>query len=528
MSSLENVRVPPVASTAWRLVVTATGAYICIDIGPMLDRLSNEIIHSVLQNLATSPELIHNGDDLNYNHHRDNWATLAQLCKVSRQLRRLAEPFLYRNYAKPDSSLDPNKHFVFRKFLITVLERPELLQHVRSLYIGAWRYSPGSYRQYNADNAPRQDGHFPDELHDIYSKYVESSALSAGWRESLKAGEEVAEIALLMSLTANLEHIEFCMPDLHSRDLYAPQYFWPSLLVASGEWDPARHFQRLGSVMVHRRNLKLGYRAARRHYGFEIDAFLPFIGLPNLKVFRVENDTVGVHQKRPEDYPLNVEESHLTDLTLGISYIDPMKMIQILERCTKLEVFHCELQRPSPVPSPTFSWDIFREALDSSRGTLKELTLDADELSERPNTDGTSVSIGPLTDFTSLRKLVIPQSALLGSESIEDYSTLGPSPPLEEILPSSLESLTIERCSFNIVPYLEDISSKLEDKFPHLREIRLIAMDMKVWQINDGPDGEFQTVVKGREDRVVRLKEAFTAAGVRCLQAFDRDDDEFW
>lgn len=514
---------------AWRLYLPRhLLSDICIDIWQMLDRLPNEVIHSVLQNLATSPELIHNGDNINYNHHRDNWATLAQLCKVSRQLRRLAEPLLYRNYAKPDSTLDPNKHYAFRKFLITVFERPELLQHIRSLYIGAWRYSPGSYRQYNACNAPRQDSHFPDELRSIYRKYVEPSALGDGWRESLKAGEEVAEIALLMRLTANLEHIEFCMPDLHSRDLYAPQYFWPSLLVASGEWDPARHFQQLGSVMVHSRDLRLGYRAARKHYGFEIDPFLPFIGLPNLRVFWFENDTVGVHQRRPEDYPLNVDESHLTDLTLGISCIDPMKLIQILERCTKLEAFHCELQRPFPVSSPKSSWNTIREALNSSRGTLKKLTLDADELSERPDTDGTPVSIGPLTDFSSLKKLVIPQSALLGSELMEDYSTLGSSPPLEEILPRSIESLTIERCSFNSVPYLEDISSKLEDKFPHLREIRLIAMDLKVWQVDDGLNGEFQTVVKGRENRVVGLKEAFTAAGVRCLQAFDRDDDDFW
>jgi hypothetical protein len=283
--------------------------------------------------------------------------------------------------------------------------------------------------------------------------------------------------------------------------------------------------------MVHRRDLEVFQQRGREHHGFEVGPFLPFIGLPSLKVFWVENDAVGHYRVRPEDCPLQLkdEELHLTDLTLGISYMDPTRMMQILKRCTKLEAFHRELQRPNPVLTPGFSWKTIIEALNNSRGTLKELRSNADaveELSfEGPGSLGPHVSIGPLTDFMSLRVLDLPQSVILGFEFLEGYSTLGPAPPFEELLPSSLEYLTIGQCSLNIVPYLENMLIKIEDKFPHLRQIDLIDMDLKVWDI-DCPDEERWGVMLGREARVERLKEAYTAAGVRCDQYYDRDDED--
>jgi hypothetical protein len=545
---VQGVRVAPMASTAGRRVVTCHlflaaavmyQTYLHRHLKNMLDELPNEILHLILQNLATSPKLIHKtgtryrGYDPYvydpYFYYRRSWATLAQLCKVSRSMRHAAEPLLYRNYAKPDSTLDPDKHHAFRKYLVTVLGRPKLLQHVRSLHIGAWRYHPGEYRQHTISTAPNHDTPFPNKLHGVYREYANTSALGDDWRKALEAGEEVAEIALLMSLTPNLEHIEFCMPDLYLEERCAPQYFWPSLLVASGEWDPARHFHRLDSVMVHRRDLEVWQQEGREDHGFEVGPFLPFIGLPSLKTFWVENDAVGHYRIRPEDCPLKLkdEELHLTDLTLGISYMDPTKMMQILKRCTKLEAFHRELQRPNPVSTPGFSWKTIIEALNNSRGTLKELILNADtveELSfEEPGSLETFVSIGPLTNFISLRIPDLPQSAILGFEFLEGYSTLGPAPPLEELLPSSLEYLTIGQCSLNIVPYLDNMLIKIEDKFPHLRDIDLIGMDLKVWDINC-PGEERWGVMLGREVRVERLQEAYAAAGVHCCQFYDRDD----
>ena len=129
-----------------------------------------------------------------------------------------------------------------------------------------------------------------------------------------------------------------------------------------------------------------------------------------------------------------------------------------------------------------------------------------------------SDSIGSLTSFTSLRKLVISQSAFLKFEPSEEYTTLGASPPLEEILPSSLESLTIKDCFGNLVPYLEDLSIKLEDKFPHLREIRLIDPADNREELSDDSDDDLETLAKSSH-RMDCLKEAFSAAGVRFLQA---------
>jgi hypothetical protein len=111
-STVPDDRVTPVASMAWQHVVTATSSalpekstsfafnhqtHLSRYPDNMLDKLPNEILHLVFQNLARSPELIHSEDAEHHNYHLDSWATLARLCKVSRSMRLVAEPLLYRN-----------------------------------------------------------------------------------------------------------------------------------------------------------------------------------------------------------------------------------------------------------------------------------------------------------------------------------------------------------------------------------------------------------------------------------------------
>lgn len=484
----------------------------------MLDRLPNEILHTIFQTFATSPKLLHTKDDDNYYYHLDNWSTLAQLCRVSRRTRYVAEPLLYRNYSKRSTIRHPHEHSL-RIFLTTLNERPELLQHVRSLYIGAWsQQCLTCITLKKKKQIPCSSG-----LYSIYSEHVGSSALGDGWREALEAGEEAAEIALLMSLTPNLEHIEFHMSDLRSPQSYVPKYFWPGLLVTSAGWDPARHFHQLRSVMAHRRHLGVRYdevewygyhhHPGTYYYGFEFGPFLTFIGMPSLRVLQIENDEHFSFRSHPEEYPLNDEESHLTDLSLNFCSAHPVMIIQVLKRCTKLEALYLEQRTPSFVDCPGYTWNAIREALNSSRGTLRELTLHAHVHTRAPESD----SIGSLTDFTSLTKLDILQSAFLKFEPSEDYTTLGSSPPLDERLPRSLESLTIKECFGNLIPYLEDISIKLEDRFPHLRTIRLLdPVEGKsvVSEDSDYSDGDLVTSTKG-EHRMDRVREAFSAAGVR-------------
>lgn len=504
----------------------------------MLDGFPNEILCLIFQKLATSPRLMHVDDDQHYDHHRDNWETLARLCRVSQRMRYFAEPSLYRNYSKPDSAWNVDEHYRFRRFLTIVLGRPELLHHVRSLYIGSWRHEGYDQLGFEFDEEEDEDDDdefsddheeleagFPNGLLKLYSEYAETSALSDVWRRALKTGDEAAEITLLISLTPNLEHIEFCMPDLSLVDFTAPQYFWPSLLVPSSEWDHSRHFSRLNSVVVHRKDSRnLGN--AGDVFGFEIGSFLSFIELPRLKVFWVVDDGRCRHLEHLENYPLNGQDLHLTDLILGISYIDPVKVLQILRRCTKLEAFDCDFQQQPRLLIPGFSWYNIREALISSRNTLEVLRLDAHPKSQL-HWEETCVSIGPLPDFTSLKILDVTQTTLLGFEMVyEDLTLAVPALPFEEMLPSSLESLTIHRCSFTIVPYLEAISTKLKDRFPHLQVIELgeinlaedsLYIDLAEKDLDQYPQEEHDTVMQGRKNRVKNLKEDFVAAGVQWL-----------
>jgi hypothetical protein len=395
----------------------------------------------------------------------------------------------------------------------------------RSFYNTFAHYRVKDYDQPEEDGYKTPDTPFPDGLHTLYTKYAATSVLSGFWTRALIAGEEAAEIALLMSLTSRLEHIEFCMPNLNLTEFTVPRCFWPSLLVASGEWDSARHFSRLESVVVHRRDgREKSY--AESAYGFEIGSFLSFVQLPRMKVFQVEDDGIGDHMERPGDYPLNDKESHLNDLTTGVSSIYLEKVLQMLTRCTKLEAFQCHfLEHPWLVRG--FSWNTIREALTSSRYTLKELTLNAPwisllEATRRFFTNG-SASIGSLTDFTTLRKLDVLQNTLIGFGVVNSTAAV-PKLPFEELLPSILESLIIDQCTRAIIPYLEDMSIGLEDKFPHLQEIQLGEVGAKESDVAHLPEEQREIVTRRWNHRVERLKKRFISAGVQWLPPLERKD----
>lgn len=58
--------------------------YSCIiTLDKMLDKLPSEVLHLVLEHLATTPDFVHYENDEQNEFHRSNWKTLAQLCKVS-------------------------------------------------------------------------------------------------------------------------------------------------------------------------------------------------------------------------------------------------------------------------------------------------------------------------------------------------------------------------------------------------------------------------------------------------------------
>ncbi|TIA08285.1 hypothetical protein D6C80_09306 [Aureobasidium pullulans] len=495
----------------------------------MLDRLPNEILHLVCRKLATTPDLIHAIKAQERKEHLDQWRALARLCKVSRQMRHVAEPLLYQNYAKPDSASNPVAHYSFRKYLTTVLKRPELLQYVRSFYIGSWRQYADDLSQFTAESrfaactARVCDTHFSPELHGLYDRYAKTAILGEAWKEALDAGEEVAEIALLMSLTPNLERIEFSMPWLDLQSDTAPQYFWPNLLVESEEWNPSSHFHRLEAVTAHKRNMEPGFNWDVVA-GYEIDSLLPFIGLPKLRIFWVEDDDTGLYPTRLERYPLNNQESHLSDLVLIPSSIHPAKLLQILKRCTKLEAFYADFREEQDNFVPNFSWDTIAQALSGSQSTLRELDLSCDlrsQLATEADTEAefTCISIGSLRKFTSLETLHVLQTTLLGFENMADEVELVvPALPFDKMLPSSLRSLKIDMCTLTIVPYLERLLVKVEEKFPDFGELQLSEIDYRELDVEGYPLDQREALIEGMKVRLERLKEGFIQAGIKWIQ----------
>lgn len=162
---------------------------------------------------------------------------LARVCRTCKKLRDLAEPVLYHNYSKPaitnvqvthldlddgDDHADPERagsvnniqpNLSLRRFIRTLIERPDLAAHVECISLRQWE-TIDTLAFSGLKTCPR-----PAEEARVYYMTVSrllscsmSQSWVTAWLYALSESIEDAEIAFLLALTPNVEQLELDVP----------------------------------------------------------------------------------------------------------------------------------------------------------------------------------------------------------------------------------------------------------------------------------------------------------------------------
>lgn len=512
----------------------------------MLQQLPTEILSSIFQELAIDSKWMQYlyaevPDDEEF---RRACSNLVSLCRTSRRLRSIAEPLLYQTYIKPNTIKAPLELKYIHGYLRTLLQRPDLARHVRNVCIKAW-FQPGTLEQLltdhvpefwrwnNLDKFPREpfldDGTFAafldtDPSHDsqaspqlltLYHEHLERLTITDQerrlWYRALEDGQEDAEITLLLSLTTNLDKLNFIMPNW--------EFFKsPSSLPHFTRIGRAKSFLRyLTSICVQPNYVgehfhELDDYNLECYQGFPFSFLLPFLALPSLRSVDI---THAFELNFLEELaPTGPFSSSLKKLELSYCAVHPRVLQDLMSRCTELEALVCDM--------PASDWPIYElsRAIHPHRDSLRSLRLDQCGWAAYPvgtdnrtNTwdepdDFYSKNFGFLREYTSLRHLTISEDMLL---------KFLPDPMICELLPYQLEKLELIECTASLVPSLEDLLEQRADIMPRLNEIRI-----HIWcrdlhsrhQRSRESWSEKDERLRESSARMSRLCDAYNSAGI--------------
>lgn len=192
-----------------------------------MDRLSNELLGQIFDFFVQG----HRADNIQisgYNVDKKSLAVLASLTRTCKHFKELVEPLLYKRYVKLANALDyksqreahpPNT--AFRKFLRTLIHRPDLGRCVKYILLETWEVC--QELKTTTDFAPLTPS--DKEFRRLFRNAASRFDIGQPTRRWIKAlcdyGHEDAEIELLLTLTPNVAEIQFhhplgrIMPDLY-------------------------------------------------------------------------------------------------------------------------------------------------------------------------------------------------------------------------------------------------------------------------------------------------------------------------
>ena len=263
------------------------------------------------------------------------------------------------------------------------------------------------------------------------------------WIAHLEGGQWQAVIALLLLALPSLEEAE--IESYRSGD-YGARYINTALSYATAQ-------QRLPNPRNGLRKLR---RVSMAYYdttmGMSISVLLIFCALPSVtaaKIYMANDDDDG--QKIPSPAPqYNVE-----DLEFGNSNITPEVLVKILRCFPKLKKLYYK-DGSAAVSAADFLPQYLGRGIAHLHDCLEELTVCDKDVS--PIGDEEPAFIGSLAKFKKLRKLNVNQVCLLKDDSKDDEDEPGEDlkPRLADLLPASLEQLTVWQCDSEIMVELWD------------------------------------------------------------------------
>lgn len=441
-------------------------------------------------------------------------STLANLCLTSRKMQKFTEPYLYRCWGinRPvDEGWSDARQRSLRQFLLTVISRPELANHIKIVAACNWRIEePSGY-------ANLIEG---SDEHPFIKAAEEYDMLKYGdWACCFKAGSADPLIALLLLLAPNLQIVTFVIPE-GSR--------WPRDILGrtiSGPLLPNFHnFANLREVFC---------AGPRDKPFFNFDEVLPFFRLPSMqRVFtwgcRDPHGPKGLNRDRKRIYyPLmKPGQSNITEIRLEFSEFLPRIVEGMVRSCRALEAFtvsydlsyECAVHGVSHSHDDT-TWSHalavldppeLGKALSAAKHSLRQLKAHVEDficyrrfkaLLGRPQIK----PIGSLQGFERLTELEIGIVILLGNE-------VASAPRMADILPASLEILRIrDDSNIDSMPdFVTHLAAFAADARAHCLGLRSVDVS-KIGACGCRPCWSKQEVEK------VRLETAFEGTGIELI-----------
>ncbi|KAG9745926.1 hypothetical protein KCU73_g7755, partial [Aureobasidium melanogenum] len=515
--------------------------------------LPNEIILEIVKHFPVITEFKHPDDVLEEYNLTKN--TLASLCLVSKTWRDIAQPLLYRTYIKtektdPDIDHDeyneakiealeakgvdistlPEEEFEwtdYRKpipiemFIRTMIERPDLAEQVECLSIS----------NYWDENAERKWGR--TDVNKTLGEMMYNASLKVplqktkpawrfddwqeDWRNELREGDEIAEVALLMVLLPNVR----CLDLGTSSGTYGTYVhdLWSQLLGPQSTKKVEHYGQDLDiDVDFASQSSEPPLILSRLEYfNARVDSFLwksapkihivsPILTIPSLKIFY----GWGLQEEYWSEN-VRLPLAHLKEVFLNDCRVSEDVLIVILGCCKRLESLDVVYSRWTDEVNLSIS---FLMALSQRKETLKRLTLFLPEFYEHRNDRELFINAPwDLRDLTNLETLSLDYEIIFSEDAdVDPYDPDNVKFPYN--LPESIEQLNIENCKLN-----EDMA----ECACYLLDARKKFNKLKFFEVN------YETLEPANDtqkDQIVKLSMVagmFKVEGIR-MSVVDDDD----
>lgn len=447
---------------------------------------------------------------------------LTSLCKACRRFKFLAEPILYSVWVKPENRCkrkEPNTLFqpsihepclTLRKYLRTLIERPDLASHVKVLQIQAWETEETLKGEWSEEGESYEATTLPPSAPMAHSFYETASQLLPDgparreWLIALCRGDEDAEVALLLALLGNLQALQIVLPNVSGSDEYHFFFFHRVVREAlnSSKISKMHSFPHLKSLDVR------SYSLEDSDIGLPIYPFSDFFKIAELKAFNGHHMVADGDPNEWGEWTCDPGLSAVRHLRLKDIYMSSEAIATLIISCSKLESLEVYFNT-TPNDSLPFEWAEIYEALQRHKSTLKTISIDiyADAIMVDSYDEPISSLGGFFKDFISLRHLEIQQSALTGANLPDDDDEDNLGYNLLNVLPPSLESFGILNSDVMMESHLERLARDLS-YFPHLRKVRVGSSD------GYGPRHLYVGEESKHRERTDNIKRAFEAAGI--------------
>ena len=365
---------------------------------------------------------------------------LANLCRVSRVFRELAQPLLFQDFDNFHIPGDMSRVAAFTRALIL---RPSLGDHVHDVTV-----QPSDDHRFL--HAPPSVSSQDRELFARTIRDLQLGDDESTWMTAMEKLDYSLVVTLLISRTPNLRRLDLC----------GGQFFMKPL---------RQIFQRKPAVLSNLEELCLD--GDDLFAGYPLPFYEELLVLPRLRSLTAEYCQLNGAQFPASWAPQTLA---LEWIALNMCHLDASGLKKLLRACRKVMSFsytHFSVDpadQPDIVPTtPEFNAAEWHKALLPHQNTLVSLELAfTRDPWERQNIQeylDRQAKIGSLRNFSALTSLTIQQALL---------------PPRPEF-PPALEQLVVEDCNVSVWELTQHLAQECRlGHLPALKSIKVLAVDV--------------------------------------------------